>query len=479
MADITIHLSNRNTGFTTRLAQFYGAQTSTNFEVISASGILLEANIGTNFTYSGGFFRTGTIYENYLFAANGELAFSATGLNLDVAARNNSLQVGQSQGGYYRLLGIGDDVVTGSSGDDFLFGSKGNDHVDGGTGLDILSYNGFEGAVTVNLATRTAETAFGVSTLVGIEDVEGSAFADTLTGDVRNNLLQGFGGNDIIDGRGGLDTASYLDAASAVSVNLTLGTATGGSGSDTLVSIERVIGSRFNDMLLGSAANEFFVGGQGNDTINGGGGIDTVEYGNVGFGVEVNLSTGKTSGGAGIDTLTSIENVLGSIFGDVIIGNTRDNMIRGGAGNDVLVGGTGVDQLYGDAGNDRLRGGIGNDWLQGGAGKDAFQFDTALGTSNAANIDFIDDFSPLDDTLYLENSVFSAFGTTTGAINAAHFRSIVTGGATDANDFLVYDRSTGALFYDANGSVNGLGDAVQFATLLPNLQLTSSDFLLI
>ena len=143
-----------------------------------------------------------------------------------------------------------------------------------------------------------------------------------------------------------------------------------------------------------------------------------------------------------------------------------------------MIGGGGNDALYGDAGNDLLRGGAGNDILYGGAGKDLFRFDTTLGTSTTPNIDQIKDFSVLDDTIQLENAIFTKFGTTTtGTINAAYFRANTTGLAADSNDYIIYETDTGKLFYDSNG--NAAGGSVQIALLGINLALTSADFVLI
>ena len=477
MANIVFFSPTRYNAATTWLAQYYGAQTSTNFEILNQYGVLREVEIGHDFTYgSNGFFNGGTINEIYSFGDDGGLTYSATGLNLSVVARNNALTVGTDSSEYIRLLQSGDDTITGSHGADKIFGSKGNDSVDGGDGVDVLTFRGFGGAVTVDLTARTAQTSFGTSTLRSIEDIEGSTYADTLKGDSRSNFFQGFGGNDAIDGAGGTDTASYLDATSTVTVNLVAGTATGGSGSDTLVSIERVIGSRFNDSLTGSSRAEYFVGGLGDDSIDGGNGADTIEFVNIGAGVIVDLTAGTTSGGAGIDTLISIESVIGSIFNDTIKGSNRANVLHGGNGNDLLSSLGGLDELFGEEGNDLLRGGAGNDMLTGGGGRDTFRFDTATG---AANIDAIADFVAAEDTIQLNNSIFAIFGAATGAIAAANFRAIGNGGATDANDYIVYNKTTGALYYDANGSVNGLADAVQFAALDANLILSNADFVLI
>ena len=105
---------------------------------------------------------------------------------------------------------------------------------------------------------------------------------------------------------GGVDTASYTSAVSAVVVNLKLGKATGGAGNDTLVNIDNLIGSQYNDMLTGDVRANTLSGGDGSDTL------------------------------------------------------------YGGDGNDNLYGGTGNDALYGDNGNDTLDGGLGNDVLVGG-----------------------------------------------------------------------------------------------------------------
>ena len=87
-------------------------------------------------------------------------------------------------------------------------------------------------------------------------------------------------------------------------------------------------------------------------------------------------------------------------------------MLRGANGNDVLIGANGADTLYGDANNDLLRGGAGNDILWGGSGNDFFRFDAALSTSTVKNVDQIKDFNPSQDTIQLENSIFTKFGAT-------------------------------------------------------------------
>jgi Ca2+-binding RTX toxin-like protein len=128
--------------------------------------------------------------------------------------------------------------------------------------------------------------------------------------------------------------------------------------------------------------------------------------------------------------------------------------------------------LYGDGGNDLINGGLGQDTLTGGAGNDIFAFTTAL--DGLPNVDRITEYSVADDTIQLENSVFTAL-TSTGILSADHF--IVGSAAADADDFFIYNPATGALYYDADG--NGVGAKAMFASLDHNLALTHSDFLVV
>ncbi|MBD2691290.1 calcium-binding protein [Anabaena catenula] len=420
MANIVLFQGNRYTGDTTWLAQYYGAQTSTNFEVLDSSGVLRESNVGINFTYGwNGFFNSGTITSVYYFGSNGQLKSQETNLNVDVATRNSLLTIGTSSYDYYQYYYRGNDSFLGSASDDLFYGSKGNDTINGGAGIDVLTFQKFSQGVTVNLSTGKAITSYGTSVISNVEDIEGSAYGDVLTGNAGNNQIQGFGGADTINGGAGFDTVVYFDATSAVNVNLSTGVVTGGSGNDTLVSIERVFGSRFNDVLTGSAANESFLGGFGADTINGGGGIDTVEYGFVGSGVVVNLATGLASGSAGNDIISNVENVTGSIFNDTITGNAVANVLNGDNGNDVLNGGGGKDSLNGGAGNDTLTGagtdnGVGSiDTFTGGSGNDrfilsssttAFYNDGNNSSSGLGDYALIKDFNSTQDKIQLEGS---------------------------------------------------------------------------
>lgn len=173
----------------------------------------------------------------------------------------------------------------------------------------------------------------------------------------------GAGGGDVLDGGTGRDNVSYATSNVAVDINLGTGVGTGGDADgDSFVSIEDVTGSDFNDNLTGSAGQNTLTGGAGNDILSGGGdadiliggdGSDTTSYADSAAGVNVDLQNNVTSGGdAAGDSLSSIENIIGSGHDDVLIGSVFDNAISGGAGNDTLKGGAGADALDGGAGID-------------------------------------------------------------------------------------------------------------------------------
>src|SRR5262249_15054729 len=161
--------------------------------------------------------------------------------------------------------------------------------------------------------------------------------------------------------------------------------------------------------LLGGFGNDTLTGGADNDVFRGEGDNDTLR------------------GNAGADTL---------------IGDNGDNN-AGVLGKDTLYGGAGNDILKGDAGDDKLFGGAGNDQLTGGLNKDSFIFDTALNKST--NVDHILDFSHVDDTIQLENSIFKG-------ITAAnlHLTFYLGTKAHDADDRIIYDKASGALYYDSD-----------------------------
>jgi Ca2+-binding RTX toxin-like protein len=226
------------------------------------------------------------------------------------------------------------------------------------------------------------------------------------------------------------------------------------------------------DMSAGGTAS------YGNDYIDGGSGIDTVDFGgsSAQSAIVVNLGAGTLSGGgaagAGSATLVSIENIMGTQFGDRITGSAADNYFYAWIGDDTLDGGAGNDTMNGVTGNDVLNGGAGNDVLVGGAGNDFFVFNQTPGTANA---DQILDFATAADKLQLDHNVMAALGAA-GNFAAGDVRFFAGAGAAaghDADDRVIYNTSTGQLYYDDDGS--GAHAAQLLVTLQAGAALAATD----
>jgi Ca2+-binding RTX toxin-like protein len=263
----------------------------------------------------------------------------------------------------------GNDILTGDAGDDLLDGGAGADSLDGGADTDTVTYAGSAAGVMVNLATGTGSGGDAAGdTYVAIENVIGSGFSDTITGgSAINATLDGGAGDDTIAvsaasttviGGSGTDTISYALAGSGVTVNLATGT---GSNGASYSGVESVIGSGFNDTITGSTTiGGTLDGDNGDDTlvvragstmVIGGAGTDTVSYASSGAGVAVNLTT--NTGGSG-DTYSDIENVIGSAFGDTIVGGSVAGTLNGGGGNDTITATVAGTTVIGGSGSDTV-----------------------------------------------------------------------------------------------------------------------------
>ena len=233
-------------------------------------------------------------------------------------------------------LGGGTDLGQGGAGDDTLNGGTGLDTLDGGSGVDVADYSDRSGGVNVEIASGIAKTGgslnaegfyeggFTEDTLISIENVVGSEFADRLVGGGASPVIDGLGGDDRISGLTGFDLLR------------------GGAGDDTIDA------SNSFDTLEGGAGDDFLDGGTGFDTLDGGAGDDTADYSNRSGGVNVVLAAGsqfaKTGGflnsggfyqgGFTEDTLISIENAIGSEFADRLIGGGASPVIDGLGGDD-------------------------------------------------------------------------------------------------------------------------------------------------
>ena len=262
---------------------------------------------------------------------------------------------------------------------------------------------------------------------------------DTLAGGAGDDFIYAGAGNDRVNGQDGNDFVYGEDGADLLY---------GGTG---------------NDGISGAAGNDTLDGGLGIDTMSGGVGADTYYVNHTNDVIrEVGADIDRVVSSASFTLSANVENLT-------LTGSARINAV-GNALNNVISGNSGANFINGGDGNDYIAAGAGNDGIYGGNGNDTFVFNTAPG---AGNIDRILDFNVTDDTIRLENSIFTALGAA-GVLNAAQFQ---IGAAADANDRIIYNASTGALFYDSNG--NNAGGAVQFATLSAGLALTNQDFLII
>jgi Ca2+-binding RTX toxin-like protein len=349
------------------------------------------------------------------------LAAGSIQLRVDGGEGNDGL-IG-SAGGDVINGGGGDDTITGGSGDDELIGGPGADvyRFEGGMlgedhlvelqsdpETDLLDFTGFAGPVKLDLSSNEKQEVnpdhlrLTLDEPLAFENVMGSAFSDVILGNARPNMLAGGDGNDVIQGGEGEVTIFGNDAADQIF---------GGAGDDQL------FGDAGNDRIEGNQGDDTITGGSGDDELTGGPGADVYRFegGMLGedrlfetqsdpeadlldfFGfagpVALDLSSnGRQEVNAALgleltlDEPLAFENVIGSVFDDVILGNGRPNRIEGDLGNDTITGGPGEDVAFLGAGNDTFvwNPGDGSDVVEGQAGLDTMVF---TGSDANENID--------------------------------------------------------------------------------------------
>jgi uncharacterized delta-60 repeat protein len=386
---------------------------------------------GTDLVQSGISYTLTANVEN--LTLTGAAAINGTGNDLNNTLTGNSAA--------NKLLGlVGADTLNGNDGSDTLNGGADADTMKGGAGNDTYVVDHAGDVVTELSAQGTDLVQSGISytltanveklTLTGASAINGSGngMNNVLTGNSAANVLSGLDGADTLTGNGGNDVLNGGAGADAMSGNL---------GNDTYV-VDNA----------GDSVTE--LSAQGTDLVQSG--ITYTLTANV---EKLTLTGANAINGSG----NGLNNVLtGNSAANTLSGLAGADTLNGNDGSDTLNGGADADTMKGGAGNDTLNGGLGNDVLTGGTGNDFFVFDTALGAGT--NLDTIQDYSAAADTIRLENGIFTQLATT-GVLGAANFK--VGTAAADANDFIVYNSSTGALYYDADGS--GAGAATQFATV--------------
>ena len=368
----------------------------------------------------------------------------------------------------------GNDVLYGSSKDDDLNGEAGNDTLDGGVGDDFM--DGGEGADTYEIRKNDGNDTILNYDTGGIDKLN---FIDVNPSDISMSRdisgIPGAGSTGInwyhdltfIYGASKLVFLDYFVENATQNGNLVDGKidifkfpdGTVWTFDDVVLANKLSVlqGTEFTDVIDGFAGwAEKFDGLGGNDVLRGHKGNDTL------------------IGGDGKDIL------VGEEENDSMEGGNGDDFIFGSYqyidttsfqdGNDTIKGGNGNDEAFGGNGEDVLDGGAGNDVLTGGTGQDIFQL-------TAYDVDTITDFSTVDDTIQLDNGIFSLLGQP-GALNADFLRSgdgFTSAG--DANDYLIYNTTTGVLYYDDDA--NGTGSiAVKIAIFdtASHPVLTAADF---
>lgn len=391
-----------------------------------------------------------------------------------------------------------DTLVGGDNGFQSLHGLGGDDSLVGGNGgSDQVRYDDDPAAVYVNLGSGYALDGYGgLDTIIDVERARGSDWADTLIGSNGNHdeYFDGLFGNDTIDGGGSVgdsvDFASYRSAIIGIfaSTDGVTGVASDGLGSaDTLLNINGLDGSNFNDTLAGGAGEQVFSGRGGSDSINGGADFDYIRYYNDPLGVIVNLGTADVfvgletvAGGTardgwggvmnmqGVDTLLSIEGVDGSSQDDTLVGSAVGNDIRGLGGEDYIDGGAGADTLIGGDGNDLLIWDAGDANINGGADTDTLSLNSGGVNLNLASysgsviqdVEIIDITGTGSNTLTLTLADVLAISTTTDVlridgdagdeVNAGSGWSTGSDQVIDPNTYRTYTQGLATLLIDTD-----------------------------
>ncbi|WP_445632480.1 Hemolysin-type calcium-binding region [Nostoc sp. DSM 114161] len=364
---------------------------------------------------------------------------------LDGGAGNDTLSISGYEDEQYDYRLSGKNTLNGGAGDDNLSasGSTGDNLLSGGNGNDSVSISGYYTFLYLNDIFNSRS--------LGKNTLNGGAGDDNLSasGSTGNNLLSGDDGNDTLSISGYYNGDNYEEYNSRSSGNNTLN---GGAGNDIL-------------SASGSDGDNLLSGGDGNDSLSISG---YYEYTPDDYPFYRDLSStydsrssGKNtlSGGAGNDTLSAG-------------GSTGDNLLDGGNSNDILIASdaTGKNTLKGGNGNDTLTGGKGNDSLIGGSGIDTFVFN-----SFNQGVDKISDFNATNEVIQVSAVGFGG-GLSAGVLKANQFR--IGASATTSAQRFIYNSTTGALFFDQDGSAGAFAQ-VQFGQLSTGLALTNNNFVVV
>jgi len=289
--------------------------------------------------------------------------------------------------------GAGDDTLNGGDGNDTIIGGAGNDVLNGGAGNDLL--DGGDGDDTLNGGDGD-DTLLGGD---GIDTLNGDAGNDTLKGQLGDDVLNGGDGDDSLiggagadsfDGGAGTDTADFSDETGPVIVNLLTGTAETPDGTETLVGIENIIGTPFDDDLTGDNNDNMIEGLDGDDVIRGLGGHDNLKGDEGADLIRGGLDSDDIDGDSGADSINGGEgddHIKGHGGADTIDGDGDDDWIDGNGDEDTINGDEGNDHIDGGADDDTLNGNDGSDHIDGGGGEEVMHGGDGSDTLNGGDDD--------------------------------------------------------------------------------------------
>ncbi|MBU3553995.1 hypothetical protein ICN31_00250, partial [Polynucleobacter sp. UB-Piko-W3] len=260
------------------------------------------------------------------------------------------------------FTGSGNDTIWGYGGNDTFFSGAGNDTIDGGYGSDTVSFSGVTAVagiqVTLGNLSGSNGTATGAglnTTLIAIENIAGTTYSDTITGNDANNILDGgSGGQDTLYGGGGNDT---LIASSSGDDTLF-----GGTGSDTAV----LTGDSTQWVLYSYTQDQVVMSKNGGQRITIKNDVESIGFTNQTSGASIYYDVASIIQSGRLPTFQpptpgSQNTFVGTSGNDYLYGNDQGDTMWGMAGNDTLRSGTGNDTLIGGSGNNVLIGGAGND----------------------------------------------------------------------------------------------------------------------
>jgi hypothetical protein len=371
------------------------------------------------------------------------------------------------------LYGLGgNDTLIGGPGSDLLVGGTGADFLDGGPGFDSASYAASPGGVTINLATNvnTGGDAQG-DTLISIEAIVGSAFADNITGSLVSETFTGGGGADYLSGGAGYDRFFIGTGSEGSSID-------GGADSDTLTvsgtvsSLAALAGIEVIELQFGASLT--LTGSQFNTGLAAGSTFASTGAGNGTITVNMETGIGFSSRGyvAAGGAVTFVVN--GTSGTDIIKAGNFVGTLNGGGGSDQITGGANVDTINGGDGNDKIMGFGGADILTGGAGSDTFRFGAATDSGIGAAADQITDFVSGTDKLG-----FTLIDTDPIAVGDQGFTFIANTAfhATGVAE-IRYTDSGANLLVQADIDGDGIADMEVLLAGLAGQTLTVGDFLL-